>query len=72
MRLAIPQHPMHDFIVRLIIDSGGDPESDEVIVKVVSAQDKHAAVEVARRLVRHEEAEKAARIWAWSVTRSRR
>jgi len=63
---------MQDFIVRLVVDSGGDPENDEVIVKVVSATDKHAAVETARRLVRHEEADKAARIWAWSVDRSRR
>ena len=63
---------MQDFIVHLVVDSGGDPEHDEVIVKVVSASDKHAAVETARRLVRHEEPGKAASIWAWSVKRSRK
>jgi len=63
---------MPEFIVHLVVDSGGDPENDEMIVKVVSASDKHAAVDTARTLVRHEEPGKAARVWAWSVERARR
>jgi hypothetical protein len=60
---------MKNFKVALVVDRGGDPEQDEIIIKTVSADDKHAAVSAARRLVRHEEREKAERVWAWTVQR---
>jgi hypothetical protein len=61
---------MKNFKVSLVVDRGGNPERDETIVKVIAAADKHAAVDAARTLVRHEEPEKAQRIWAWSVERA--
>ena len=60
---------MKNFKVTLVVDQGGDPDQDETIVKTVTADDKHAAVDAARRLVRHEEREKAERVWSWTVER---
>jgi len=60
---------MKNFKVSLVVDQGGDPEQDEIIVKIIAAADKHAAIDAARTLVRHEEREKAERVWAWSAQR---
>ena len=56
--------------VTMWIESGGEPEEDPSIQKIVDAIDKHAALDFARSMVRDENPElDHGMIWAWSIRR---
>ena len=56
--------------VTMWVESGGEPEDDPTVQKVVNASDKHAALDAARAKVRDENAGLDHRkIWAWSIRR---
>ena len=61
---------MKKYEVTMWVESGREPEDDPKVSKFVSAADKHAALEMARILVRDENPELNYRkIWAWIIRR---
>ena len=61
---------MKNYEVTMWVESDGEPEDDPKVTKIVEASDKHAALEVARILVRDENPELNYRkIWAWAIRR---
>jgi hypothetical protein len=56
--------------VRMWIEAGGEPEDDPHVSKIVTASDKHAALDKARLKVRDENPKLNYRkIWAWTIRR---
>lgn len=56
--------------ITMWVESGGEPEDDPSVTKVVSASDKHDALDLARLKVRDENPElNYSKIWAWTVRR---
>lgn len=56
--------------VTMWVESGGEPEDDPCITKIVDASDKHCALDAARAKVRDENPEvNYQKIWAWAIQR---
>lgn len=58
------------FEVEMLIESGGKPEDDQRVTKIVDAVDDRAAVDAARQKVRDENPDvNHMKIWYWNTRR---
>lgn len=61
---------MKKYEVKMWIESGGEPEDDPCVSKIVEAADKQSALDTARKWVRDENPQHDHhKIWAWTVAR---